>query len=920
MTTINYNERSWAIDVISEINQWVNNKNLLIKRAGGENTINDGEILFPDVLLYEDSSAGVILQGWELKMPDTLINDEELINNAYLKAKKLKLTSFLVWNVNQASLYKLSDRDSEYGENYCLIKSWTSDFICSRENVKLNEKVWKKLLYSILNDLNHIFISKKILPTKTIDEITGGTISEILLNNYQSVSNFVKEECSVDIKLNDVINIWWNTAQREYDRNADKFDCLAKLILISWLNKFLFANLLKKYQQIAYMIDDVCKDISIQDAISIIDKISNECDFKNIFQNQIAEHCLPDTTWKVLLNFNSFLVDNRLEELDNQVIHAILRNAVNNSKRKFYGQYPTPYNLALFLSTLVIEDKNKLVFDPCCGTGTIISAANDLKIKFIGFEDSINSLWASDKFNFPLQLATLSLTNPEYMGNLIHIFNSDVIDLFVGMDITFQNPFNGIPEVISLPKMDYIISNLPFVQQKDIKKYNPHIADIINSKIIKLTNNDKLSLSGKSDLYAYIPFALWNILSDDGKMGIIISNSWLATDSGKQFYNILNYFFEIKYIITSGKGKWFKDVDVVTNILILNKRKNLNNGINLNEQVSYITLYDDIYDDDFYNNIDLICSQIRTNSISKRFSSVTYSKSEENDLINMGLSFNALFSNVKWLLNLKNKLIKTNSIFDIKRGERRGWDKLFFPENHNIEKEYIKKVIKNSKEVNSYLIDKGVSDAFCCEKSIEELKELNHYGALKWIKKFENQKNNNGIPLPIVLDKSDCYWYTMKENTIANVGISINPDKRIFFFRLKEKCFVNQRLIRLVPKNDAVNIKLCVALLNSILGLFFIESLGFGRGLGVLDLNASNLNKNLFMLDYKLLSKENIDKILLRYDFLEKRNVFDLKEELSREDRKLFDMEVLSSFGIENYYQDIYNSLIKIYNRRKTVE
>ena len=59
---INYNERSWAIDLISEINSYVSNNGLLIKRAGGELTLSDSHnSLFPDVLLYGDSSAGIIL-------------------------------------------------------------------------------------------------------------------------------------------------------------------------------------------------------------------------------------------------------------------------------------------------------------------------------------------------------------------------------------------------------------------------------------------------------------------------------------------------------------------------------------------------------------------------------------------------------------------------------------------------------------------------------------------------------------------------------------------------------------------------------------------------------------------------------------------------------------------------------------------
>lgn len=52
---LNYNERAWAIDVISEINLICTKNNLAIKKAGGENTLSmqGGKSLFPDVLLFD---------------------------------------------------------------------------------------------------------------------------------------------------------------------------------------------------------------------------------------------------------------------------------------------------------------------------------------------------------------------------------------------------------------------------------------------------------------------------------------------------------------------------------------------------------------------------------------------------------------------------------------------------------------------------------------------------------------------------------------------------------------------------------------------------------------------------------------------------------------------------------------------------
>ena len=135
MPQINYNERSWAIDVISEINLYLANKSWHVKSAGGENTIrNEKSSLFPDVLIFKDSAKKIILQGWELKMPDPPITDTELINNAKIKSEILHNNSFILWNVTSAVLYV------KKGNTYSILKSWNSIDLHSRSEVKENEK------------------------------------------------------------------------------------------------------------------------------------------------------------------------------------------------------------------------------------------------------------------------------------------------------------------------------------------------------------------------------------------------------------------------------------------------------------------------------------------------------------------------------------------------------------------------------------------------------------------------------------------------------------------------------------------------------------------------------------------------------------------------------------------------------------
>ena len=151
-TVIRRNERSWAIELISKINAIASANDLIIKRAGGESTISTGRgnTMFPDVVLYGNKEQNIILQGWELKMPDVPIEDETFIKDAQRKAIALNLNSCLIWNFTYAVLYVRDDKN-----NFTKLKQWdTTSHIRSRIDVEIYRSDWEKLLEEIILEIN----------------------------------------------------------------------------------------------------------------------------------------------------------------------------------------------------------------------------------------------------------------------------------------------------------------------------------------------------------------------------------------------------------------------------------------------------------------------------------------------------------------------------------------------------------------------------------------------------------------------------------------------------------------------------------------------------------------------------------------------------------------------------------------------
>lgn len=135
------NERSAVIELISDINVFISDRDIIIKRAGGELTLTGSHnTLFPDIMLFSDTARTQFLQGWEAKMPDVSITDEDLIKNATQKAMLLGANSFVLWNFKAARLYV-----KEHTGIYSVIRGWDVPEIISREDTdKKSDKENKK--------------------------------------------------------------------------------------------------------------------------------------------------------------------------------------------------------------------------------------------------------------------------------------------------------------------------------------------------------------------------------------------------------------------------------------------------------------------------------------------------------------------------------------------------------------------------------------------------------------------------------------------------------------------------------------------------------------------------------------------------------------------------------------------------------
>ena len=905
MIKVNYNERSWAIDLISEINAFASKNSRVVRRAGGESTISDGEKkFFPDVLLYGDSSN--ILMGWELKFPDTSITDKDFIENAELKANLLGLDSFLLWNVQLAVLY-VRNKD-----HFSPIKVWNDckGTINDRNIVEPKKSEWVKQLHIILKDLNDFFDMGTIKEKTFVESFKDSVIIDVILRNSIGVAKQLQVKAFKDSFFLAEANIWWRTNKLDYP-GSGQWEMLARIVLVNWINKILFAHILTGFFNVTQKVKDIDGSISIDHAMQIFEDISSKCDFWNIFQSQLGEDCLTENAWSEITQLNVLLGDIEISSIGQELLQDLLENLIYSAKRKVAGQYATPMPLARLLVNLTMTNKEGVLHDPCCGTGTIARAAYEIKNEAgMNSQNALGTIIASDRIAFPLQMATLSLTEPQNMGEVLGIFKEDCTQLAINKVIKLHDPYSGKILKRKYQAVDFIVSNLPFVRQEDLNILNPNINQDTN-KIIKGLLSRKMKLAPKSDLYAYLPFYLWGLLKENGRIGIITSNSWLGTEWGEKYRNLLNMFFHMESVVIAGQDRWFHNTDIITTITILNKRSSVD-VIDKTEETKFITINLPLSDTKNLKEVDRLAEDIITITENE---SIIVQKYKTQTIQNFSLNWNALFSDISWMEKVEEKLRPITNFFNINRGERRGWDQMFYPENgHGIETEYIKPVLKSPRDIKNF-IARADFEAFCCSRAKAELKKLGHTGALRWITRFEHEVNTKGKPLQEVLKRSNAYWYEMNTGTLADLVASINYGDRIFVAKLDKRSFVNQRLTRFTVKNSNLDIDLMHALLNTTLGMFFIEALGFGRGLGALDLSATRM-RELPVLNPDLLSEKQKQNIKKQFSKLEKRQGLSVLDELKSQDRQLFDNTVFEAFGILECKEKIVNSLIFLHELR----
>lgn len=959
---IKRNERDWAGQLISWIKSAIDRKITVFQDATNDTGVKmkSGRTKFPDVLLFIDKTSGVIFNGWELKFPDTAVDDAVMLENALEKAHKLHSDSFITWNGAEAIIWHIDDEEYTL-DSLSKLKHYPKvSTINSREDladpVKFaqHEQLLKERTEEILHDLDSLYRNGSLKPALDISKNIIAAVrqaSAIIIPQFQEA--IIKEKGS-NRSFRNEFNKWKiyesSTLKILESSSRKKENIIPEMVLA----KFTFYNLIGK--TIFYL--TLCENLSGELSPVILDtnksakdllnsyfdeakKIDYQAIFRPYFTDSIEYSDLTDKAIYALLEV---LTSFDFKILPTEVIGHILENLVPNDEKQKFGQYFTNELLANLVAFPVVKTNKDVLFDPTCGTGTFLSSFYEILQAFETKEhgELLKQIWGNDVSHFPAILSVINLYKQDVVAtdNFPRVMRNDFFNLEVGEKVVFPDSHDHNKHIdVPLPTFDGIASNFPFIQQEDIpnEKLSAFFREQFQNKQQAFLKDDAFKINERSDYFTYCVYNADRFLKPDGCLSAITSNAWLGKEYGFQFKKFLLDNFHIRYVVKSNAEHWFKDSLVSTIYFVLDKTQSseptrfitLNRKLSelfvgeyKNEQIQQI--------EDFYSDIDN-CNDPRNDLWEKdNFFDDLY-KRKDGSLSVCLASKECLLDSLESKTNWGQFFLSTNlfgsfescltqyypAIVKVFRGERTGWNPMFVIKEENvkashIDEKYLVPYVKSSSEIQQIEFDDNYKfKAFVCqdeEKAIDK-------GTKSWIDKFVNALNKNGSQTI----REACaghrpYWYSLNPKR-AHIITAINPYERFFFTFAKEPFVIDQRLIAMQVQ-DGYDVELIAALLNSVITFLILEMRGTSRNLGALDLNADFL-KQLKILNPNLLDNRQKEMILKAFAPLKLRKVDSIFSETVKEDRINFDKIILSCFGISiDLLDSLYRVLLaSVYNR-----
>jgi type I restriction-modification system DNA methylase subunit len=661
----------------------------------------------------------------------------------------------------------------------------------------------------------------------------------------------------------------------------------------------------------------------------------------DVTENDIVENegVLRALDWLI-----RYLEQYKIEELGD-VIGYIYEELIPPEERHVLGQFYTPRPIAELIVKWAIRSPDDKVLDPGCGSGTFLVEAYkrlaELKlkkpfkeIKYVPedvHKQILNQLYGIDINEFPAHLTSMNLAmkNVRVPSPILNIFVRDYFTIIPGYKefLPYKvKTFEGVKEVeVIFKDFDVVVGNPPYTRWTQIPELTRRqISEKLSSIISDYGLEAQVSRGAEPGIYVYWIIHSSRFLKEGGRLGMIISDMWLQTDYGRNFFRFLLDHYKIHAVIDIS-ARVFPVPLIGTCIVLLERCSNENERKGNKSLFIYLDISKGGIDvDEILRLIDEAKSKILPGqAITKELLSgakvliKVYTQSElarfEGRVVNLIFSADDILNSLRQsplIVEISRYFepsygnilyLYLTSIGRIRGVRNVGGEEFFYlnedkVRHYGIPREFLYPLLPSSRYLKFFTLTqqdwdelrgKGVECyLFLCHRPRNELpQQVLRYiqlgeGPNAQIRLRRRPGEREGRPVSESLasrtrreHKAIFFdWYDLGGVVESPIYVARGAQYWMRFVLARFQCALDDRILALIPRQgvqfDEVKLKALLAYLNSSFTQLQAEVMGRSTGGGMIELDVKPLSTFL-VLDVKALPREDVDKLAQLFDKLE---------------------------------------------------
>jgi type I restriction-modification system DNA methylase subunit len=557
---------------------WLNEQIALRPGLGLDRATQEPSKLTPkrnDLVVWWNRRANSAFLTIELKTPKTALGEPGLLSDASEKASRWEAPCFAIWNMQAAELYRTPD--SGVATPADRVHPFSMNTLISSVDDWLDPKKAGSLKADAINIFETAW-EKFVAKSEQTVEIEASVFVDKLGARLEQLRSFLLPALSTKAAKNRSVRkrLKELAAEQGFSGFVEDIDAaIAGQYAYRLIGQILFYFALSRKQPLKplYIPASATLPAALRPFWDDVRRYDYEALFKITESDELVP--FPVAAGTILRQIIDELSKYDWSKLHDDVLGAVFEKLIPRTEQVLLGQFYTPTRVADLLIAFAVDAENATVLDPGCGSGTFLMRTYDfLKEKTSKSHGKLlSSIWGFDISAFATELAAINLFRQDMAAfdNFPRIIPGNFFERFAGEEIPFPPARAGGQDkvVIEIPQFTAIVANPPYLRSQNQDDLNIEYKHTLFDTAAK----NGINAVAKSDLFAFFLYKALEFLQPGGRLGFVVSASWLTSDFGASLQRVLLDRLRLVAVIGSKVESFFSQVDINTVLIIAEHKK-----------------------------------------------------------------------------------------------------------------------------------------------------------------------------------------------------------------------------------------------------------------------------------------------------------------------------------------------------------